>query len=69
MEPDATMGSTMNTLNVLALEGLLTIVESIARRVRAPNQPDFGHSFSGSNGSLDGDFLDDDVCVGILLFC
>jgi len=51
----------MNTLNVLALEGLLTIVESIARRVRAPNQPDFGHSFSGSNGSLDGDFLLDEL--------
>jgi brefeldin A-resistance guanine nucleotide exchange factor 1 len=53
----------MNALNVLALEGLLTIIESISRRVKAgyTNEPSLNHgqSFAGSGDSLDGDFADE----------
>ena len=53
----------MNALNVLALEGLLTILESISRRVKAGSSKEpginRGQSFAGSSDSLDGDLGDE----------
>ena len=51
----------LNTLNCLALEGLLTIIESIARRVKsAAKNPQLnrGSTFASSGDSVDEDFTE-----------